>query len=290
MDGQQSPTAQGTIFVSCDKPSWKIIYIYMYNWITLLFTRTANVVVNQLHFNKINFLKNLKSRVHHTQQSKLHYYTDGTNKWFTRKIEGKRFTPLQKTNSNNKNDCNHLKCPPENKQMGTQERGSLSIVKSDVVLETSLGHSTNAKVGSIWFSRFPKYMGKQRTSLWWKTSSFILNPASCVHILKYVSIWEGDSGPQNPQWSWRRQLSLQMALYHGCSDSRMREGIRKLSIWPRNKSSYLKSPLRKTLLKTPSYLFWFIRSSLWRSWWFRDVLTGLTSFWGLMSSGLSSSI
>ena len=31
MDGQQSPTAQGTIFVSCDKPSWKIIYIYMYN-------------------------------------------------------------------------------------------------------------------------------------------------------------------------------------------------------------------------------------------------------------------
>lgn len=37
-------------------------------------------------------------------------------------------------------------------------------------------------------------------------------------------------------------------------------------------------------------LFWFIRSSRWRSWWLRDVLTGLTSFWGLISSGLSSSI
>ena len=34
--------------------------------------------------------------------------------------------------------------PPKNKQMKTQERGSLSIVKSDVVLETSLCHSTNA--------------------------------------------------------------------------------------------------------------------------------------------------
>ena len=81
--------------------------------------------------------------------------------------------------------------------MKTQERGALSIVKSDVVLETSLCHSTNAKTGSIWFSHFPKYMRKvqdfykskkQCTSLQHRTHSFILNPASCVHILKYVSI------------------------------------------------------------------------------------------------------
>ena len=31
--------------------------IYMYNWITLLYSRNLHNIVNQLYFNKINFLK-----------------------------------------------------------------------------------------------------------------------------------------------------------------------------------------------------------------------------------------
>lgn len=38
------------------------------------------------------------------------YDTDGTNKWFTKKTEGKCFAPLQKKINNNENDSNHLKC------------------------------------------------------------------------------------------------------------------------------------------------------------------------------------
>ena len=39
------------------------------------------------------------------------YDTDGTNKWFTKKTEGKCFAPLQKKiNSNKNDDSNHLKC------------------------------------------------------------------------------------------------------------------------------------------------------------------------------------
>ena len=37
------------------------IYIYMYNWITLLSSRNYQNTVNQLYFSKINFLKNCKN-------------------------------------------------------------------------------------------------------------------------------------------------------------------------------------------------------------------------------------
>lgn len=51
---------------------------------------------------------------------------------------------------------------PKNKQMKTQERGSLSTVKSDVVLETSPCHSTNAEVGGISSHISPDIWGKFR--------------------------------------------------------------------------------------------------------------------------------
>ena len=59
---KQDPTVQyGKLYsISYDKPQWKRIlkkWIYVYNWVTLLYSRNEYNIVNKLYFNKNKFKK-----------------------------------------------------------------------------------------------------------------------------------------------------------------------------------------------------------------------------------------
>lgn len=166
------------------------------------------------------------------------------------------------------------------------------------MIETSSCHSQMQAVFTLDFHNSPNIRGKFKFFINSRKNVFLFNlrysHSSLIDALptKFRNSCPREKGTGSTAHGVRAVVGAAPAwpdCMEGCLAHTGRNKA-ALNTVKKRKNLLSQSPQRKTLLKKPLYLFWFMRSSLWRSWWLRDVLTGLTSFWGLISSGLSSSM